>query len=188
MKRLLPISVVAGALSALAFAVPAGATNAGVCQINGTADTNPDVQLVSGAGSYTFSSGDPTGGLHLLCAGADTNNVAAGPGVGNVETDSTGTYSNVVCGTGFAGSTANGPARVVSATGNTALADSLVAAIPGSNYTITFAGGQGALLFGAGSSITGGGAVSITAQGDSDHLAGGCTSHFTVTGALVGTF
>jgi hypothetical protein len=195
--RLLPVSFVLGALGALAFAVPASAnTDVVACQVNGTAHTNPDVRLVSGAGSYTFSSGDPTGALHLLCVGADEGNAStrvvapgASPthgGVFGVETDSVGTYKNTVCGTGIARSTSNGPAKVDFGT-DTQLGNDLVAAIPGSNYTIQFIGGQGVLLFGGGSSIQGGGAVSIAAGLDSTEP-GGCTDSFTVAGSLVGTF
>jgi hypothetical protein len=63
LKRLLPVSCIAGLLGALAFAVPALATTTAACQINGTADTtsvNPatgnGVQLFGGNGTYSFSS------------------------------------------------------------------------------------------------------------------------------------
>jgi hypothetical protein len=193
LKRVLPLSFAAGALAALAFAVPASA-DTGACVINGTATTNPPVLLSGGSGSYSFASGQGTTPLHLVCAGVDSaNNV----GVSDVNTPSNGSYSNTVCGTGSATSNSGqtGPGTATTLAGSPNPGNDLVAKLPTASYAINFDGGQGTYKWGAGSSIhsvvaglPADGVITIGANFDANQQAGQCTTHFTVTGAIAGSY
>lgn len=78
-------------LAALAFAAPASAADAqATCVTAGGMKTNPPIQLVGGSGAFTYSS------LTAVCVGVKKGTPA-------VEVDTltaSGTYTNVVCGTG----------------------------------------------------------------------------------------
>src|SRR5438874_5099500 len=107
LKRLLPLSFVAGALGALALAAPAFAnSDAGSCQINGTAGTSDTahpgegVQQQGGSGTYSFNANVGGTALHLRCAGVDTTDQEVA--VAQVDANSNGAFTNTVCGTGTA--------------------------------------------------------------------------------------
>jgi hypothetical protein len=209
LKRLLPVSFAVGVLGALAFAVPASATTTGACQVNGTASTNPSVQLSGGSGSYSFDTKvQGSGNLSFRCVGVSGSAAAAG----QIDVTSKGTYSNNVCGTGSASSGAAGD-NAVSGTpnfvGDPTIANGFVTAIPNVKYSIGFNAGQGTFTWTTGSSIsrvsqnTSGadGVISITAAfnhlnadgtagtpGSANFQGGECTDQFTVAGAITGQF
>jgi hypothetical protein len=189
LKRMLPVGLVAGALGALAFVVPAGAnTDTGVCQINGTATTG-GVGVLSNTGTYSFNSGLGISGstsLTLNCAGFDsaraTNIVSA-----LVTATSKGTFNNTVCGTGTADSQV-GDSAVTALNGGGQLGWDLSQALNTSGYHLQFAGGQGALTWtGGAGSISGNGAINISAKGDGASSTI-CTHSFVVNGAVEGQF
>jgi hypothetical protein len=206
-KGLLPLSFVAGVLGALALAVPASAaTYNGVCGISGTAHTDPDVQTVGGSGGYTISA-SVTGGtnLHLTCAGRDVANASVNEVV-DVNATSTGTYVNMVCGTGRAhpgGTALAGPITQTAGT-STAPGTAIGTALPGATYDILFVGEQGDFGWGPTSTIKGsapdpgtpgdtfGGYITISASFDpddgNDPPPVGCTDHFTVSGSIIGNY
>jgi hypothetical protein len=215
LKRLLPVSCIAGLLGALAFAVPALATTTAACQINGTADTtsvNPatgnGVQLTGGNGTYTFSSATGPGGLNLNCVGAD-DTPAHNAGAGSLQVNSQGTFINSVCGTGSASSTgstvASSQLLAGAQTGGATVLANTVTAVNGSQYDITFNAGVGRFFWrvppsaiqnvgGVGNGTVPGGAVLIGATFDDGTNGPGsakspnCTRHFNVTGAISGQF
>ena len=171
LRRILAGGVATGALGALLIAGSAQAASgdrAG-CTFQGTGQFNPSPQLVGGSGTYSFS------GLQFSCAVHRGTSVD----VQQFAMSSTGTYFNVVCGTGTATSTAGskgGNIRPITELGaHPPLADLSNVWWNDSNthtlanqldlsYTIQFSGGLGSLFFtssGAGG-VTGGGTVSMS--------------------------
>jgi hypothetical protein len=164
LKRVLPVSLV-GALSALAFIVPgasAAGTITGACTVNGTASTS-EVALSGGGGTYAFGPVAGASPLTLACAGVSADDTVADSGVAVVNANSTGTYTNSVCGTGTATSTAGSSAATV-VVGPTEGASDLQEAANGASYGITFTAGQGVITWGG--TISGSGAISIGANFD----------------------
>jgi hypothetical protein len=140
-KRVLPIGFVVGVLGALAVAAPASATT-GACQINGTAATNPPVQLSGGTGSYTFSTAIGGSPLSLRCAFTDGT-------IGTLDVNSTGTYAFIGCGTGTLDSTGNTvvSSSTLAAGSNPATMSAFIGAIAG-NYHIQLVDFLGTIIWG----------------------------------------
>ena len=204
-RRTLTAAVATSALGALLLAGSAQAASgdkAG-CTVQGKASTNPNVQVVGGTGSYTFTSAAGVSPLQFSCAVHRGTTVD----VQQFSASSAGTYVNTVCGTGTATSTPGskggtigavtqlGPHPPLADLSNAWWGDSTTHTLATQidlSYQIQFSAGQGALLFtssGAGG-ITGGGPISITADFDPDPSnppPAGCTNHFEVQGSLAGT-
>jgi hypothetical protein len=182
LKRLLPISLIAGVISPLAFALPARADDFS-CSVHGTAATNPPVQLSGGTGTYTSV-------LDLDCSrdGPPT------PAVAEIEVDSSGTYVNIVCGTGSMESTANSARSTFST--DPVLATELTTAIPHSVYHIDSAAGAGVFswrppswIHSVGGGYRGGdGLLWFFPNFDANPAATQCTTHFTVVGSITGEY
>jgi hypothetical protein len=155
-----------GSLTALgivgATAGTASAAQTLACpNFQGSTDTlTPPVQFLGGTGTYSFH-GPATCSLN-----------GSTPAANNSTITSTGSYSNIVCGTG----TATGSADIKV---GTATAVHLT-------YTIQFVGGLGAIT-GTGTS-TGGGPVSIRPSlTNAANPPGDCVTQFDVVGAFAGT-
>jgi hypothetical protein len=123
--HVLSLAVVAAAL----FALPSAASaDTGGCVFQGLAgQISPGVMLVGGSGAYTFST--PDGSVATQCS---INNGAAQQS----KIVSSGTFANIVCGTG----TADG-----NPTGTTINAGGGAAEISSARYHIDFRGTQGTL-------------------------------------------
>jgi hypothetical protein len=178
------------------MAIPAQASTDAACSFDGTATTTPPVKLQGGSGNYTFSSSGTTTPIRFRCVG---HNSAHQVDVETFDVSSAGSYVNNVCGTGSATSTAGTKggtiSNLASVGGNANLTSTWYHQQPiqdlahqlDLSYTIAFTGGQGTLTFVAPAEISGGGAVSISAEGDANQAGGECTTHFSVHGALDGT-
>lgn len=193
LKRMLGLSGAASVLIALAAAMPASAavTAEASCAVDGSATVSPSVKIGPNSGGYTFDS--TTGlGLRLTCV------VTAGKGKGTAQYDvqvvtatSIGTYNNISCGTGFAHSTSNDITAVGRLSGgNKDLTALTLGQDANLDYDITFAGGNGALVFrgpGDPGNAIGGGPIHITPDfGPGEPNTTDCTSGFSVVGALEG--
>lgn len=169
-------------LGAAAMALPAtaAAANTATCEVQGTAATSPPVNLVGGAGTYTFNNVVGSTTLNLNCVASDGNGVS----VDQLSTISSGSYTNTVCGTGTATSTdAQNTVTPTHVNGTENLSG--LYPLDDFGYTIQFAGGAGVFQF-TDPAVTGAGAIDITAQGDANQAGGQCTTHFSVAGALTG--
>jgi hypothetical protein len=163
----------AAAVGALAFANAGATITTGSC--------GPDVCWYSGSGTYTFATG---GGS--VCVAASAQPTA---GAGLCAITSSGSFVNVVCGTGSADSFGTTTVTITTTLAGT------VTVPTGINYEIFFAGGVGVLI-GDGNSagtINGGnvdlaGAVDISAvPSPPNPLAadlGPCTPTFNVSAAI----
>jgi hypothetical protein len=188
-KRVLALSGMAGMLAALAMAIPAQAATAVkmVCAVAGSAKTNPPVKLVGGTGSYTFD------GLTLACVSVENS---SNPVVVVGKAQSTGTYTNSVCGTGSATSPVGGSSPVgtpmVEGLGSTADYSAKIRAL---GYTVVFTATVGVLSYTGGDikkTLTGnvGGPVQLLppdpAVGKPPGVpaSGDCTKAFDVAGAI----
>ena len=105
-KHLLAVSGLTGTIATLAFAAPAGAAGIdrlkGDCVVSGVVKVNPPIPFVGGTGVYTFT-GTAT------CIGTETSKgTSVATFLSNVDVNSPGSYTNIVCGTGKAVSTPNG--------------------------------------------------------------------------------
>lgn len=159
-------AIVPGLAAPSAMAAPNETAN---CLYQGTAHTS-GVGVLANSGTYNFSS------FVFTCSGTDANDTGETTADGTINLSSTGTFTNTVCGTG----TATGSATVES--GN--VADFPVGTT--TNYSITFAGGEGA-LFASGNdadgSFTANGSTSIAADpGPGFPNATFCTDNFQVVG------
>lgn len=166
------LAMVLAMAAAAVIAVPASAHPspddvAGTCALEGTAETNPPVQLSGGSGTYEFNE------LVFACAGT-VDGVATTATFG---IESEGDYVNEVCGTGTAEDTdAEG----------TVLTETLSSGhtgwkTPAIGYEIEFLAGAGTLTFTSGAS--GSGVIDIVATGPT----GGpneCTESFAVVGEV----
>jgi hypothetical protein len=164
---------VAGVAFCLGNPLAAKAVVSDVLVINGQAVVSPSVQISGGAGSFTFNTS--------VCAGvSDGDGVAAPtPEAGLCVIASTGTYANIVCGTG----SATGTATISGAESATA------------SFSITFAGTIGVVT----GSVTDNPPDSDTVDAITGVVqigppvppsvppVGTCTNGFTVTGALGAT-
>jgi hypothetical protein len=155
-----------GSLAALGViggtAGPASAAQTLVCPaFLGSTDTlTPPVQFQGGTGTFSFH-GPATCSLN-----------GSTPAANNSTITSTGSYNNIVCGTG----TATGSAAIKVGT----------AAPVNLTYTIQFVGGAGAIT-GTGTS-TGGGPVHIRPSlTNAANPPGDCVTKFDVVGAFAGT-
>jgi hypothetical protein len=172
LKRMLALSGLTGIVAALAIALPAQAVTGKVsaaCAIQGHA--HADVDILGGGGTYAFAS------FTAKCA------VQAKGSVGTVDLSiaSNGNFTNTVCGTG----TATDPKPVLTQTGgDPTVGAKLVAQNLG--YTVTFAGGQGALTFLPTASVTGGGPINISPD-PNEPGTGTCTKGFNVVGGIAGS-
>lgn len=148
----------AGLLVAGTFAVSNVSADTGGDNVTFTGATGslvPPVQAVGGGGSFTFAS--------KTCEAVDTDH---GPQACTIT--ASGTYTNIVCGTG----TANGTATVTSA-GETETI----------SFSITFVGGQGKLTGTTSDGDAANGYVNITPTGG--NCASGVTQ-FTASGEVNG--
>lgn len=141
---------------ALVAATPASAAGPGASAYVGQTTSLTPVAVQGGGGAYTFNS--------LLCVGAYVNSTSAGACV----ITSSGTYSNIVCGTGSASGSAT-----VTWTGPIGSGSETV------SYGITFVAGVGVMTGGAD------GAVVIVATGSGLPDTSQCVTQFTVVGASV---
>lgn len=149
MRSLLSSKVAAAALIAavclasLVAALPAGASGAYVVRFEGCTTQLTAVQLIGGTGSYSFSSGACSfpGSAQLGCTAAGTATTASPPvGAGTCDISASGTYVNIVCGTGTTG----GGLTVMSDTA-TASPGNVVGSVDtvGTRYGILFVAGIG---------------------------------------------
>ena len=150
LKRVLATSGLTATIAALVLAASAGADTPdrikGACLVGATAKTLPPVPFVGGTVGYTFWT------LAFPCVAVElSKGTAVAAGLIHLAVSSSGTYTNVVCGTGKVTSTPNGAvvqgAQVVPIVGNwrtdslaewEALADDL-------DYTIEFVALSGVL-------------------------------------------
>jgi hypothetical protein len=191
-RRVLALAFPASLLATLGIALPAQAAPSVVfsCSVSGTASTFPPVKLTGGSGSYSFDNSIAgSTNAQFNC------NVDTASGQADVEAltvTSTGTYANIVCGTGSVDGTNTG----ITAT-SLGLPDTtdLTGVWTGKDlsYHINFLAGQGYLVFSGPnnplspgtSNATGGGEVTITVSSpQTDGM--NCTDAFKVTGALTG--
>jgi hypothetical protein len=163
MSRTRLIFVALGALSVFAVAAPAAQAQGTMAELGcvippgQVVHTSPPVNnivndVLNGGGPLDTGQGGFTFNGSAFCAGADV----AGPGLipaGEYNLDATGTYQNLLCGTG----TASGTAVLDGTFGNTTLIDL--------TFGVTFAAGTGKLAI----AVTGGvvqvGANTETVQG-----------------------
>jgi hypothetical protein len=180
LRGILALSIPTTALALLAPAVPAEAAgDSASCSVTGSATTNPAVQLQGGSGSYSFDvSIAGSTALQFNCLGV---NASGQVDVETLSVSSTGTYSNIVCGTGSADGTNTGiTATSLGVPGTTNLTGNWT----GKNlsYHIDFVAGVGVLRF-TDSGTSGGGVVTITASNpQTDGV--NCTNGFKVVGVV----
>lgn len=167
-------AIVPGIAAPAAMAAPNEAAN---CIYQGVASTNGVgvVGMPQGAnnGTYAFKS------FEFICSGTDANDTSETVADQIINLSSTGTFTNTVCGTG-------------TAAGNATVESSGVPDFPAGTilpYSITFAGGEGA-LFGKGTDADGtynaNGSTSILADpGPGYPNATYCTDDFQVVGDVV---
>ena len=177
-KAMSVAAVAAGVLAVGATALPASASTAGALVFSGNTTTLTPVLLVGGSGSYSFSSSTPSPqGVPGACVGAGAN-TAAQVGAGLCTVTSSGTYNNIVCGTGTTGTAPLGFSDT-STINNFTVGTGLTVSF---KYEIVFVAGVGVIL-----SLTpdapvpdvGGGVVNILPTGGSC-LTG--VTNFTATG------
>lgn len=138
-KRLLALSGLTALLAALAAAAPAHAGVKLACLGQGTAKLNPPIPFTGGTGTYQF------GSLIFGCIGVENGTQ---PFIVDMSFGTTGTYTNIVCGTGKISSSTLGHGSPSFPAGDSdidfnALAQSL-------DYTVEFVGGQGILKWTSG--------------------------------------
>ena len=160
-KRAVGLAAVS-AVSMFAWAMPARAAGGTAdCLITGKAKAA--VELLGGTGVYTFTE------FSAVCAVTGKEAV----GVSLLDINSTGTFRNQICGTGWAEDTA----PTVVATGV------MGSKLTGANwsYLITFIGGQGLLTF---NDMTGGGVINISPDESGTKPTAGddCVGGFNVAG------
>jgi hypothetical protein len=192
------LGVAAAAVAVVAGqALPASAATAGTvvfdghtssvtCAPSGTTIGCPGVGIpyVGGVGTYSFATGSGVGGIPPFCLEAGFN---SGPSVfvtDECSISSSGSFSNIVCGTGTAGGTATIAAGTpaVNVGGNPAT---------GASYAIVFVAGVGVLEGTAGFANGGSGPMAgvILLQaadtGGAPGTSGPCVFNFDVLGAVV---
>jgi len=164
--------------------MPVAAAGAQALAVQGTV-TGVNVQLVGGSGSYAFNYGSaPVTGAPLCQVVAEVGTDDLGPEVaGSCSLNASGTYANIICGTGTTGGGAlNGASDTATLSG-----EPEGGTFTTISYGITFVASVGVVLgtaTGGEDSGTLGGVVQITPA--SGNCVSGVTS-FTATLAVVST-
>lgn len=182
-KIRLALATAAAILPGVAAPSAMAAPDVANCQYTGTASTSGVNWLGAplsspNTGSFTFSQ------LTFTCAGVGDPTTGAAAGVVTVNLPSSGTFNNILCGTGTADGSGTASASDVAGVGSAA------GEFNGAHigYHITFAGGQGALQ-GSGTdadgdplTIAGTASIVATGGGTTPNLTT-CTDNFEVAGA-----
>ena len=195
LRRTLAAGAATGALGALLIAGSAQAASGdrAACAVQGKASTNPNMLMTGGSGSYAFATAASISPLMFTCVVNSGTRVD----VQQFAAPSTGTFANIVCGTGTMTSTPGTKGFTIGAITEVGphppLPDLTNVWFRGGvqqdfSYAVQYVGGQGVVTFGPGD-VTGGGPVSLTFDLDATNPAppAGCTNHFELQGAVVFT-